>query len=415
MCHYADMFDFGQKKHNTKRIYLDHAATTPVRPEVFEVMRPYFTEMYGNASSVHQEGQVAKRAVEDAREELGRCLHIRPSDITFTSGGTESNNLALLGHIEWLIHEKGVLPDEIEIITTATEHPSVERVCSWIKKHGVRVLHAPIDGEGRVIVAEFEKLLSEKTRLVSIAYVNSEIGVVQEIGKLSRIVRAYEKKHDTKIVVHTDAAQAPLWLSCEPERLGVDMLSLDSGKCYGPKGAGVLVHRGRVQLAAVTYGGSQEGGLRPGTENTPLVVGCAEAIKIAQEAWESRSESVAKLRDYFIEKLIDSIGGVVLNGSAEHRVANNVNISIAGIDAEFAIVKLDSEGIAASTRSACSGADGAGSTVVRVMTGDDERAKTTLRFSLGEATTRKEIDTTVEILRSHVEKMHTFHNTLTQG
>ena len=188
------------------------------------------------------------------------------------------------------------------------------------------------------------------------------------------------------------------------------MLSLDAGKCYGPKGVGVLVHRPKAKLSAVTHGGSQESGLRPGTENTALIVGCAEALKIAQEGWESRSEVAASLRDSMIDSLTSAIDGVVLNGSRDHRVANNVNISIPGIDSEFAVVKLDSEGVAASTRSACSGADGGGSTVVRAMTGDEARAKSTLRFSLGEATTRLEIKKTVEILRAHVEKTRAFQD-----
>ena len=408
------MFKLPQKKQGNKRIYLDYAATTPVRTEVFDVMKPYFTECFGNASSIHHEGRLAHEAVEAAREEVARCLHVRPADVTFTSGGTESNNLAVLGHVRALLNT-GMLPGDIEVVSTAMEHPSISKVFDELVSMGVCVNFVPVDEEGRVVLSEFEKLLSPKTRLVSVAYAASETGVVQDIGKIARMVRAYEKEVGTEIVVHTDACQAPLWLSCEPERLGADMLSLDSGKCYGPKGVGVLVHRARASLVPVTFGGSQESGLRPGTENTPLVVGCAKAIEIAQNNLESRSEAVSSLRDMFIETLLSSIDGVVVNGSREHRIANNVNISIPGIDSEFAVVKLDSAGVAASTRSACSGADGGGSAVIRAMTADEARAKSTLRFSLGEETTREEIEKTVEILRSHVEKMRTFTEALTQS
>lgn len=411
------MFSFPGKKQDNTRIYLDHAATTPVRPEVFSMMKPFFSEQYGNPSSVHAEGVRANKAIEAAREKVARSLEVRPSDITFTSGGTESNNIALLGHIEYLIHEAEVAPKDIEIVSTTVEHPSIGKVLKWIEKHGVTVQYAPIDEEGRVIVHEFEKLLSHKTRLVSIAYVNSETGVVQDIGKIARTVHAFEKAHDGEILVHTDACQAPLWLPCELGRLGVDMLSLDAGKCYGPKGVGVLVHRtrARASLAPTTYGGSQESGLRPGTENVPLIVGCAEAIRLAQNAWQSRSETVAPLRDTMIDTLLKTIDGAVLNGSREHRVANNINISIPGIDAEFAVVKLDSEGIAASTRSACSGADGAGSSVVRTMSGAEARAKSTLRFTLGEDTTTSEINKTVAVLTAHVEMTRSFQKTLTHN
>lgn len=400
-------------KKEKKRIYLDYAATTPVRPEVLDMMQPYFSDVFGNPSSIHYEGHVARRAVEAARDGVARSLSVRPNNITFTSGGTESNNLAILGHIRALV-SKGVETNTIEVVSTAVEHPSVSNVLRELEKLGVQVRYAPIDSEGRIVMHEFEKILSSKTRLVSVAYINSETGVVQDIGRVARTVHAYEKMNGTEIVVHTDACQAPLWLPCGPERLGVDMLSLDSGKCYGPKGVGVLVHRSKATLLATSFGGSQESELRPGTENTPLIVGCAEAIRIAQEDWESRSEITSLLRDTMIDQLTSRIPGCVLNGSSTHRVANNVNISIPGIDSEFAVVKLDSEGVAASTRSACSGADGGGSTVVRIMSDDEARAKSTIRFSLGEATTRSEIEKTVEILHSHVTQTRLFQDQLQQ-
>lgn len=398
-----------------KRIYLDHAATTPVRPEVYKVMEPYFSERFGNASSIHVEGQTTKAAVDDARLRVARTLKVRPRDITFTSGGTESNNLAILGHIEYLIHEAKVSAAEIEIISTGTEHPSVTKVLDWITEHGVKVHQAPIDEAGLIVIDEFKALLSPKTRLVTVAYANSETGVVQPLSKLGRLIAAFEKEQGTTILFHADGAQAPLWLPCDPERLHVDMISLDAGKCYGPKGAGVLVHRPKAKLSAVTYGGSQESGLRPGTENTPLIVGTAKALELAQTDYQARSERVSKLRDYLVAQLQQAIPDAVLNGSPTDRLANNVNISIPGLDTEFAVVTLDKEGIAASTKSACSGADGGGSAVVRHMTGDEERAASTIRFSLGEDTKRSEIDRAVAVLAAHVKKMRAFQETLTQG
>jgi cysteine desulfurase len=216
-----------------------------------------------------------------------------------------------------------------------------------------------------------------------------------------------EKKFGTRIYVHVDAAQAPLWLPCELDALGCDMLSLDAGKCYGPKGVGVLAYIHGVKIAPIVFGGSQEGGLRAGTENTALIVGAVEALAIAQKEWSARAAQVEKERDHFFTMLL-SIPGCVRNGSQEKRLANNVNISILGIDSEFAVVKLDAEGISASTKSACGGAKGDGSHVVRTMSGDDSRATSTIRFTLGEDTLRQDLEKTTRILALHVETMMPF-------
>jgi cysteine desulfurase len=217
-------------------------------------------------------------------------------------------------------------------------------------------------------------------------------------------VRAFEKESGARILVHTDAAQAPLWLSCALDSLGVDVLSLDAGKCYGPKGVGVLACVHDAHLAPHFFGGDQEGGLRPGTENTGLIVGAAESLCIAQDGYKSRSERATVLRDIFFAQL-ETIEGVVRNGSQEDRVANNINISIPGIDSEFAVITLDEKGIACATKSACGGARGDGSSVVFAITQDKERATSTLRFSLGEETTIQELEQTGAILKAHVAKI----------
>lgn len=386
-----------------KRIYLDYASATFVRKEVMSAMRPYFDEFYGNAGSIHQEGAAAKRAIHKAREKVASALRVRTDGIVFTASGTESNNLAILGTLAAL-HKKGVAYTDMEIISTKIEHASVIEVLSHAQSLGVTVTYAEVNAFGIIDIESFSKCLSAKTVLVTCAYVNSEIGVIQPIAKLARIVRAYEKDASMRIYMHTDAAQAPLWLPCALDALMVDMLSLDAGKCYGPKGIGILAFRHGVTISATLFGGSQEGGLRPGTENTPLIVGAAEAVAIAQSAYGERAQAVRQLRDAFIG-MLESIEGVTLNGSREERVANNVNISVAGIDSEFAVITLDEKGISCSTKSACGGAKGDGSSVVRAITNDESRATSTIRFSLGEGTTREELSYASASLSSHVDAM----------
>jgi len=277
----------------------------------------------------------------------------------------------------------------------------------------VTVQYMEVDTEGVIITQSLQDILTEKTVMVSFAYANSEIGVVQPVGKLARVVRTTEKQMGMRVVVHVDAAQAPLWLPCQMERLLVDIMTLDAGKCYGPKGVGVLAMRHGVALAPVMYGGPQERSLRPATENTAGIVGAVEAICIAQEGMQKRVQKVSALRDKALKQL-QQIEGMVINGSLGYRIANNINISIPGIDSEFAVVTLDVAGIACSTKSACSGAGGQGSAVVRTISGDPARAGSTIRFTLGEETTSRELTKAVEVLRLHVLKMQQVHNKLTR-
>ena len=387
----------------TKRIYLDYAAATPLRREVWQVMKPYLEGNFANASAIYEEGVVARRAVESARAEVAKALAVRPEDVTFTGNGTESNNLAIWGLIR-AMSKANVPYSEMEIISTAVEHPSVKKVLEEVAELGITVLLAPVDSDGIVDKNEFRNLLSAKTRLVTIAYANSETGVVQDINELGRIVKDFERANNIPIPFHTDASQAALWLPCQLEALSVDLLTLDAGKCYGPKGLGVLVHRRSVSLTNAIQGGAQESGLRPGTENVAAIVGGARAISIAQKDWRTRATSVMKLRDYLIKELL-KLPGVTLNGSATSRLANNVNISLSQVDTEYLVITLDANGIAASTKSACSGADGAGSAVVYAMTGDTERAEATLRLTLGEATTMKELKLAISAIKNHLELM----------
>lgn len=387
-----------------KRIYLDHAAATPVAAAVKKAMYPWLHEWYGNPSAIHAEGQRARDAVEDARVSLARTLHVRPHDITFTSGGTESNNLAICGHVT-AVQEGGVPLEKMRVLTTAIEHPSVTNTLKSLKEKGVRLEHIPVDEGGRVDTRAFEQLLGDDVVLVTCAYANSEVGVVQDIKRMTRIVRAWNQSHERKVLVHLDASQAPLWLPCQLDMLGVDMMTLDGVKCGGSMGSGVLVHRHGVALQPIVRGGGQESGLRGGTENVAGIVGVATAITHAQETWEVRSARVSKIRDECIRLLQYEIPGVVVNGSLQDRLPNNINISLPGVDTEFAVVVLDRHGIAASTKSACSGADSSGSEVVRTLSGNDALADSTIRFTLGEETTLRELRVAVMVLQKHVAHM----------
>lgn len=406
--HYDFMFLWNRKK----RIYLDYASATSVRPEVVSAMLPYFNAHYGNAGSIHQEGVCAKRALEDSRETLARVLRVRPSGIVFTGSGTESNNLALRGVIE-TERAKGRAYADMEIVASHIEHASVTEVLAHLQQLGVIIRYVPTNSLGIIEHLTFTEALHKNTVLVVLGYVNSEIGVVEHIGKLVRTVRVKERELEAHIHVHVDAAQAPLWLPCALDALLVDTLTLDAGKCYGPKGVGVVVMRHSVHLAPYFFGGSQEFGLRSGTENVPLIVGAVRALVLAQEHHVVRAQQVTLLRDAFITMLL-SIDGVEVNGSQEDRVANNVNISIRGIDSEFAVISLDAKGIACATKSACGGARGDGSAVVRAITGDAARALSTLRFTLGEETTYRELQYTARALQEHVTHIRTSMEALTK-
>ena len=406
VCHYVVINMWLKRK---KEIYLDHAAATKLAPEVFKAMLPFLREDYGNPSSVHSKGRQAREAVEQARVRTARVLGVRPDDVFFTGSGTESNNLAIMGLIQPYIDAGKA--GEVSVISSPAEHPSVSEVFKYLKERGVEVLLAELDKDGLITKESFKALLNNKTKLVSIVYAASETGVVQNIRDLSRLVKAFNKENQTNIVFHTDASQAPLWLDCGLENIGVDMLTLDAGKCCGPKGVGVLVKRPRASLAAVTHGGSQENSLRPATENVAGIIGMATALERAVWGREKCVEKVKNLRDYAIEKLLE-IEGVYLNGSSEKRLANNINISIPGIDSEYTTIVLDKAGIACSTRSACSGKDGSGSAVVLAMTNEKSRANSTLRFTLGKENTKKDIDFLVKTLAKHIQETKLFQTTL---
>ncbi len=419
---------WSQKK--PERLYLDYAAATPLHPDVLAAMQSYLTTEWGNASAIHAEGQAARTAVEEARLKLARALGVRPQTIIFTGSGTESNNLAIYGHLRALHEERGAAFTEMEIISTKLEHPSVLEVLKHLEEQGVVVKYVAVDEYGRIDTNDLQALLNERTRLVTFAYGNSEIGTVQPVKRITRHVKKFNTEHGTNILTHLDAAQAPLWLPCQVPQLGVDLMALDAGKCQGPKGVGVLVAQPKVTLKGITLGGGQERGLRAATENVAGIVGAGEAIvraqvvleaeKTADTNWDDTNAAVSSSAAQFLEILRAELPEMILNGPEPeyttlhdgptvclNRLANNINISLPGIDTEFAVVVLDKHGIAASTKSACSGAGGGESGVVKAISGDAARASSTIRFTLGPDTdlNADDMKRIAKILKAHVKQM----------
>jgi len=392
-------------------VYLDHAAATPLQPAVRAVMQTAEATYPANPSAVHKEGVAARHAIETARDRLALTLGIRPAGIVFTASGTESNNLAIIGSVH-ARHKAGVTYTNMEVLTTKLEHPSVSEAVSHLVSLGVKVQYLAVDSCGRVRLDSLRSLLSPKTVLISLAYVNSEIGTIQPLGKLARAIRAYEKETGVQIVLHADGAQAPFWLPCAMSKVPVDILTLDAGKCGGPKGVGVLAARHGVALTPILFGGPQESGLRPATENTPGILGATEAIVLAQERYELTAKLVASLRDELLNALL-KCSGVILNGGRKDRIANNINISVPGLDSEFLVISLDVVGIACSTKSACAGGSGGGSAVVQAITGNAAAATSTLRLTLGPATTKADIAFATKQIIAAIMKLQVQQSKLT--
>lgn len=389
----------------TTRIYLDYAAATPLTEAAFLAMQAFLRQDFGNPSAIHAEGRVAREAIEQARTSVARVVGVKTGEVVFTGSGTESNNLALLGHIDFL-HQQGRAYETMEVITTAIEHPSILSLLPRLIAKGVKVQYAAVTEEGIIERHSFAALLSPATVMVSCAYVNSEIGTIQPIAQLTRAVRAYEQLAGTRIYFHVDGAQAPLWLSCQLGSLGADSITLDAGKCGGPKGVGLLISRKRDQLAALHYGGSQEGGVRPGTENVAGIVGAAVALVEAQHQWGKRASDTSLVRDQALEYLAQVLPGAKVNGAlGASRVANNLNFSLPGFDTEYAVIFLDARGVAASTKSACAGAGSGRSQVVYTIANNDARAASTIRLSLGPSTTLSEVRYTLDSLADFCQKM----------
>ncbi len=393
---------FEERPRTKKRVYLDYAAATPMTEAAVAAMTRFLRDDFGNPGGIHLEGVRAKRALEEFRTTVARILEVQDTGVVFTSGGTESNNLALRGVLKSL-HQEGRPYSQMTVLSTKLEHPATLRTLDVLERMGVVVRYVPVRDDGRLDIAALRSAVDASVVLVTLAYVNSEVGVITPCREVRRVLDEKEKEFGTSILLHVDAAQAPLWLPCQLARLGADLLSLDGGKCGGGKGVGALVMKKGVTIDPLLRCGGQEMGLRPGTEPVHLIAAFATALTEAQENWQSRSEAVAVVRDYAFEQMQKRIPTAVVNGPVgDARVANNIHISIPGIDAEFAVITLDAHGIAASTKSACSSKGGGASAVVLAMTGDEMRAASTLRFTLGPDTTTHDIDRMLDVLTKHL-------------
>lgn len=362
----------------TDSIYLDHAATTPVDPDVFRAIAPWFTNQFGNPSSIYQLGQESRTAMDSARAQCAMVLGCHPSEIVFTSGATESNNLALAGSV-WAA--RGRLPggSAPHIVTTAIEHHAVLHKAEWLASIGFALTVIPVNGLGVVDPAAIEAALRPETVLVSVMYANNETGAIQPIPEISAITRA------RGIPLHTDAVQAAGLLPIHVDALGADLLSLSAHKFYGPKGVGLLYVRRGTPVSWQQLGGGQESGRRGGTENVPLVVGMGAALALAERDREEYARDCRNLRDLLLAEIDERVDGISLNGPelGQHRLANNLNLTIDGVQGETVLLNLDIAGIAASAGSACTTGNSQPSHVLKAMGFSDDWCRSSIRLTVG--------------------------------
>jgi cysteine desulfurase len=378
-------------------IYLDTAASTPVADEVIEEMLPYLKERYGNPSSMHKFGRETARAINLARKRVAEMIGASsPREITFTSGGTEANNLALKGTA---IHVQSKMPKKNMIITSSIEHDAVLEPCKDLEDRGFVTMHLPVTGEGFVRPSELKNMISDNVALVSIMYANNEVGTIQPIKELVEIT------HQAGALFHTDAVQAAGKLPLNVKNLGVDMMSLSSHKINGPKGVGALYIRSNLKILPIIHGGGQEWYLRSGTENVPGIVGFGKACELANKRMRHYQEHVAGLRNYVVERVLKEIPRSRLNGLRTERIANNAHFTFFGVNGEDLIIKLDENGIAASTGSACSVKKQKQSHVLKAMGFSYEEITGSLRLSLGMHNTKDEVDRAVNVLSSVIEEL----------
>ena len=377
-----------------KSIYMDHASTTAVDPRVVEAMLPYFSERYGNASSLHAVGREARQAMSDARQTVADLLGAAPAEIIFTSCGSESDNLAIRG-VAFASRKKGN-----HIITSAIEHHAVIHTCDQLEDDfGLRVTYLPVDEHGRVGPDDVGRAITDETVLISIMYANNEVGSIQPIAEIGKIAQA------KGIPFHSDAVQAGGALDLDVNRLNVDLLSLSAHKLYGPKGVGVLYHRRSTPLLPVQTGGEHERGRRAGTENVPYIVALAAALRLAYDHREQSNERVASLRDRLVRGIQAHIPDAHLTGHPIHRLPNSASFVFKGIEGEAILLGLDLQGVAASTGSACSSASHEASHVLRAIGLPAQLCHGSLRLTLGNDNTEEDVEYVLSILPGIVSKL----------
>jgi len=380
-------------------IYLDHAGTTRTDPQVLEAMLPYFTQLYGNPSSVHTVGQEARHALDEARERVAKVLRCRTGEIVFTSGGTEADNAAIHGAATAL-QETGN-----HIITSSVEHHAVLHTCQYLENLGFKVTYLPVDEYGMVDPESVYNAITDQTTLVTIMYANNEIGAINPIPEISAAVKQRAAELERTIVMHTDAVQAAGFLDLNVRTLGVDMLSLSGHKFYGPKGVGVLFVKRGAPFLPLILGGGQERERRSGTENIAGIVGLSVALELADSRREEVSAHCIALRDRIIREVLEKVPGSRLNGHPTQRLPNNVNFSFEGVEGEPILLGLDMAGIAASSGSACSSGSLEPSHVLLALGQTAELARGSLRITLGRENTEEEVEYLLTVLVDLVQQL----------
>ncbi|MFA5021457.1 MAG: aminotransferase class V-fold PLP-dependent enzyme [Patescibacteria group bacterium] len=381
---------------SSQKIYFDHSATTPVDREVLKAMTPFFTEVFGNASSIHAFGQQAIKAVDDSREKIADFLGCKTNEVIFTSGASESDNIVILGLAKPRQH----------IITSKIEHPAILEPCREMEKQGVEVTYLDVNKKGLVELESVKKAIKENTKLISIMYVNNEIGTIQPISEIGKLIKKEnrERKSENRIYFHTDAVQATNYCEMNVDQLGVDLVSISGHKIYAPKGIGALYKRAGTPIRPIQFGGHQEYGIRPGTLNVPGIVGLGKAVELISQS-KNDNEKIKKLRDKLIAGILAKIPNAIVNGDLEKRVPANAHFSFKGVEGESMLLLLDQEGIAVSTGSACSSGSLEPSAVLMALGMDPLLAHGSLRITLGKFNTEKEIDCLLEKLPPIIEKL----------
>ena len=372
-------------------IYLDNAASTRIHEEVVEEMLPYLQEQFGNPSSIHRYGRMAQKAIQKARKQVASLINSEPSEILFTSGGTESNNTALYGMVKKFPGSR--------IITSLVEHDAILEPCKKLEKEGFDVIYLPVDREGLVDPSLLKKSITENTSIVSIMSGNNEVGTLEPIEEIAHIC------HERKIPFHTDAVQAVGKIPINVKELDVDLLSISSHKINGPKGIGALFIKKGLDINPIILGGGQENGLRSGTENVANIVGFGKACELAKINFFENTKKMINLRDYLSKKITQNISGVTINGHLEKRLPNNVHLTFLGVNGEDLLIKLDENGIAASTGSACSVQIQKASHVLQAMGFSHEQITGSLRLTVGISNSFDEMDKTVEILKKVIQEL----------
>jgi cysteine desulfurase len=374
------------------RIYLDHAATTPTHPDVVKAMLPYFSDAFGNPSTLYSYGQEARKAVEEARNKIASLINAQSEEIVFTSGGTEADNFAIKG-VAYANEHKGN-----HIITTPIEHHAVIEPCKFLEKRGFSVTYLPVDRYGLVDPQDIKNAITDKTIVISIMHANNEVGTVEPISTIGKIAK------ERGIIFHTDAVQTVGHIPVDVDKLGVDLLSISAHKFYGPKGIGALYIRKGTNLAPFIHGGAQEKGQRSGTENTPGIIGFGKAVEIAMEEMTKERTRLSHLRDKFIKGLLEQIEQIQVNGHPTKRLPNNVNVTIDSARADLVLLNLETEWIYASSGSACSSSNAEPSHVLLALGLSPEQARSSLRFTLGRETTESDIERVLEVLPRIIDK-----------